>query len=433
MNLDKKRAITLAYLPALILILSINCLAQTTSNDGFNPPQVTQACNPLDPNQYYGVVSVINPASDSPTVSEAPLCNYVNTIEVDRGNGCQRTLTGNLPLDGYYITHIPACTGSVDMMVNAGKDFLGNMIASKEPLGAGSECPGTITSYDTQIDLLTQNINVTVTIQDTGMDENKDCTYQICVYGLENPERESSSQAWKQMACSETISLKSGETETKIISSEKDWLGGLIGALTGTNWNANSLNGRIKIELNSTTNGQITVDEIENAVCQDNIQVLCESTAKDYLFFGEEKPVYGVVYQDSYLVLGKQTVDENKDKFWLLNERDNTLMDVQDCALEDPDTSEITETKYYTLANNDKYQNLVETTYGQEPFYQKYKDMYGADVADGLYCYKTDLRSTSKCKELNIFWYAFPDNTNGDMRSFMTQERIDQLLAELAK
>jgi len=375
--------------------------------------------------KYYGVLGIEDESGLHPVVKDPPECKFTQVVTVDNSpeGKCTMTEPGSFDSKDYQIIDIPPCPASAEQVYDIGQDVFGLIQTQPSKKAVETECPGEITAVDHHIPDNSNDIIFTIAFKNTG---DKECGYQPCIYGLKDgtgdlsPPDAKKDAEWEEMRCHpDYVRLAPGEESSVEISSSGTNLWNLIKNLFGdknlkdlTGWNIYDLNGKIDIKLFSQkdSEGKKEVDDKQNMVCKDNALELCRFTMyKMNEKLGREIPqeVYGVVDSTKYEVMAKDQKDdkENLKRFWLINNRQFHQMDVEECSRKVEGTQgDTVDVKFYTIVNDPEYRKYVKETFGDESFYKKFLDM-GYD-ADYLYCFKTDLRNTSRCKEFNQLWYS---------------------------
>jgi len=199
-----------------------------------------------------------------------------------------------------------------------------------------------------------------------------------------------------------------------------------INTLTG--WSISDLGGYFTMVLSSRSSKQseVAIDNQTFQVCRDSFLTICTSTKNG-------KDLYwGVDAADYSNVASKR--EASKQTTWFLNDTLYMKMDAKSCTSTDK-AGNPHQTSYYTISNNPEYRNYVNASYGNETYYRKYAGMHGVDP-DYLYCYKTDLRNTSRCLDLSYNWYGFSgyniDETGSDYREGIKEWNKYQDVDELS-
>lgn len=459
-----KTAITLFILSTLLLILT-NPIHADTKNTGYSEPTI-KCKNP----DYYSIFVVEDEKTKNPKIIQGDGCDDVDTIEVNKNQGCAAVGGDQNVKDAYKIIKIPVCSTSLETLAKEGFDLLGKIETGRKPPKTNVPYPATIDRVLTKVDLDTNNIDINIFFTNTG---DKESSYKVCVYGTTKTLEESleeiggtiagvseaacntplgmippfsiactgkeaaksaakeaqettqpttektqSEEKWNLEECSNPVTVKPKETASILISSNKGILDFL--KVLGFGWDVEDLNGRIKVALYSTTGEETLVDEVENAVCQDNVMQLCFSQITP------TQPVYGVLSKAKFEGVAVEEVSEDVQKYYVLDKREHTLMHTEDCSTTDPNTGIEKEKKFYVVANNDKYIDYVKQKFEKEEFYQKYKNLYGEIFTALMYCYKTELRGTDACKEYNNFWYSLSADIEGRYRESLTEYYLNE-------
>lgn len=342
--------------------------------------------------EYYGIIRIEGEDTETPKVDDP--CGFLETLEVDKSKQC-RQVGGTLEDKYYDLIDIPPCTPSIKDFFEVGGDVFVNVFGEDEEVPEG-ECGGKITDFSHHLE--GDEIEITISFINTG---EETCIYWPCISGVDE-------ETWETKECaSEKIALKPWESGTSTISSEgtniKAFIKNLLKGETEelniedlTSWDVEDLGGKYKITLMSEKESggeEKEVDSEESPVCNDEALILCSTPDMKY----------GVLDSTKYVTLAKEQIDGNIDKFWVLNVESFHLMDVEECVDNGDESSEI---KFYTIADFDKYRKYTEDSFGKESSYIKYTDMFFQDLADYIYCYKTDIRNTSVCSEINLEWYS---------------------------
>ncbi len=404
--------------------------------------------------QYYGVLEVLNESGAHPEVKDPPECKFTQKVTVDNSPDQKCAMVendGSFDAKDYQVIDIPPCAQSAEDFAAQGIDVFGVLGTQKKKEPVDTECPGEITIVDTHIPENNNDIIFSIAFKNTG---KISCEYKPCVYGLKDgtgdrsPAGDKKPAEWQEMSCySDYVKLSPGQESSVEISSTgnlwnfiSDILKGNIKDLTG--WNVRDLNGKIDIKLFSRKDSedQKEVDDKENAVCKDNALELCHYTEmKMDQSLGKEVPqiVYGVVDTTKYEVKANDQKDdkENLLRYWLINRMMFHDMDVDECSRPVEGSSDLVDVKFYTIVRDAEYRKYVQDHFGLESSYKKYSDM-GYD-ADYLYCYKTDLRNTSRCREFNQLMYSMTLSGNNpryidsnylkDIRDWNLYQTVDEI------
>ncbi len=148
----------------------------------------------------------------------------------------------------------------------------------------------------------------------------------------------------------------------------------------------------------------IDSDQLIVNECWDNALILCQHTTEKGLIWTETTTDYMLIDASRYFQLAKKEFPEiDQTKHWLLDMDKYTIANGKTCMKDN--------ISKYTIIDNEKYRDYIHNTYGNEEFYKKFKEMYGQDYADDLYCYKTVLKDTQWCQDMSREWYGLENNS----------------------
>lgn len=183
----------------------------------------------------------------------------------------------------------------------------------------------------------------------------------------------------------------------------------------------------------------IDSDQLIVNECWDNALILCEHTTEKGLIWTETTTEYMLIDASRYFQLAKKEFPEiDQTKHWLLDMDKYTIANGKSCMKD--------KISKYTIIDNEKYRDYIHNTYGNEEFYKKFKEMYGQDYADYLYCYKTVLKDTQWCtsivederegrRGINTEWYGLENNSVdvvaekylGDINKWNYYQDVDEM------
>jgi hypothetical protein len=353
---------------------------------------------------YYEVMSVKDMNTENPEVKEPGECKYTETIEIDMNDNCKK-VGGNLKDENYKRIDLPVCKGSGKIVEEMGKDIFGNPydFEGERKRKAGVECDGGITDVTWEIKddwIAGDEIKIWVDAisgANASGDYGDNCSYRVCLYKTNGDEIKC--KDWEPLAEEEAFQTEFSSTDLDQFSFDT-----LLG------WDISDLGASFKISLFSKSEKQpeINIENQSFELCIDGFLTLCTTTEeeKKYWIFPTNvtKDIYWGVESSEYSALASKKGAAN-DTTWLLNDSLYMKMDVKSCVVSDA-SGNLSQIDYYTISNNPEYRKYVNTSYGNETYYKKYTNMPYLDP-DYLYCYKTDLRNTGRCKELNYNWYGF--------------------------
>jgi hypothetical protein len=382
---------------------------------------------------YYEVMTVKDMNTEKPEVKEPGECKYTETIEIEMNDSCKK-IGGNLKDESYKRIDLPVCKGSGKTVLEMGKDIFGNPydFEGERKRKLGVECDGGITDVTWEIkdDWLTGGeIKIWVDAMsgaNASGDYGDKCEYQVCLY--KSSGEEISCKGWNLRAEEESFQTEFSSTGIGSITFDT-----LLG------WDILDLGGSFRIGLfsKSAIQPETNIENQTFELCRDGFLTLCTTTeeVKKYWIFPTNmtKDIYWGVESSEYSSLASKKGATN-DTTWFLNDSLYMKMDIKTCIVSDA-SGTLSQMDYYTISNNPEYRKYVNTTYGNETYYKKYADMPPLDP-DYLYCYKTDLRNTSRCKELNYNWYGFTgenvDETGITYREDLKEWNKNQIVDEIS-
>ncbi|MFZ2456962.1 MAG: vWA domain-containing protein [Candidatus Altiarchaeia archaeon] len=392
------------------------------------PSPPVPVCKP-----YYEVMTVRGESSDTPEVKEPGECKYTETIEINRSDNCKK-IGGDLKDENYKKIDIPVCKATGSVVEEMGKDVIGNPydFEGERKRRGGVICDGGITDVGWNI----QGDEIEISVEsmsgaNASGDYDDNCEYMVCLYKT-NGER---------IKCGDGLTTQwyaRAEEEVFQTNYSSMGLGQFLSLDTLLGWNIDDLGGNFQIELFSRLEGKQPETNIENQtfeLCKEGFLTLCTANESEKQFWifptNVTKTVYWGVEGSEYSNLATKKEGTNETT-WLLNNSRYLMMDLKTCMISDKYGTP-NEIKYYTIANDPAYRIYVNESYGNETYYKKYLNM--SLDSDYLYCYKTDLRNTSGCDEMNYNWYSFTGYNideigrayREDLKNWNKNQAVDEL------
>ncbi len=315
---------------------------------------------------YYEILRIENPSTDDIRVVDP--VGYTQTITVYDGD-CEQ-ISGDFT--DYRVSDVPQCRATQEAVMDFELIFPEKYLQMEDEAAAASESTGKCEILDAWWDKTTATKNEQLRMKFETSTECKEYTIEYKVY----------LNHWWFFVPDKLMATFQGR-ENNV------W----------TPVDTKTYYFKVILKEKSGKKQTKASNHIKITDCVDDALLICQ---------GQTEDKYGVTDATRYSKIASQSLPGGKTKHWILDK--SRYFDIEGKKCYDPDNDKNYEE--YVLVDNLSYVDFVKEKFGKEPLFKKYEREYDDEVyAAYLYCYKTDLKDTTGCREeINYNRYSLERN-----------------------